>query len=167
MHTAKEIKYSQNNRCFSVRETSVICKERINMKQLLILLMLSLSACGHLGEQFKTLEKTSAEEAIIYYYRPNNLWGGGVYYDVKENGEVITTLYNGGFSYHKTKPGDKIITAKTESETQLGFEAERGQTYFIRGKVHMGVLVGRPALKLVPEEKALKEIKKCRMIEME
>ena len=135
------------------------------MKKIFIGLTMMLAACSSLGSKFDKLETPSADEAIIYYYRPSRFVGGGVFYDVNENGEKITTLYNGGYDLHRTAAGKKIVTAKTEKQTQIGFEVENGKTYFVRGKVHMGILLGRPALKLVPQEKALREIQECRIIE--
>ena len=74
------------------------------MKKILISLFMlyCLSACGHLGKQFDGQEVPDENEALIYYYRPSRFIGSGVYYDIKENGEKITTLYNGGYYLHKT-----------------------------------------------------------------
>lgn len=124
-----------------------------------------LSACGSLGHKFDGLQKPASDEALIYYYRPSKFIGGGVYYDVEENKEVVTTLYNGGYYLHRTTPGEKHVEASTEGKSELFFTAEKGKTYFVRGKVNVGVLMGRPSLRLVPEEKALKEIQECKIIE--
>lgn len=124
-----------------------------------------LSACGSLGHKFDGLQKPASDEALIYYYRPSKFIGGGVYYDVEENKEVVTTLYNGGYYFHRTTPGEKHVEASTEGKAELFFTAEKGKTYFVRGKVNVGVLMGRPSLRLVPEEKALKEIQECKIIE--
>lgn len=136
------------------------------MKKLVLLsFCLLLSACGNLGHKFDGLQTPGADEALIYYYRPSKFIGGGVYYDVEENHKTVTTLYNGGYYPHLTVPGDKLVEASTEGKTEMFFTAEKGKTYFVRGKVNVGVLMGRPSLKLVPEEKALREIQNCRIIE--
>jgi len=127
--------------------------------------MVMLGACSNLGQQFDGLEKPKEDEALIYYYRPNKFLGGGVYYDIRENNQTVTTLYNGGYYPHFTSAGEKNIEASTESTEELCFTAEKGKTYFVRGKVNMGILIGRPSLKVVPEEIALKEIQECRIIE--
>lgn len=127
--------------------------------------MCFLSACGSLGHKFDGLQKPEANEALIYYYRPSKIIGSAISYDVKENGNKVTTLYNGGYYPHKTTAGQKLITAKTEVAEQISFPVEEGQTYFVRGKVNMGVLAGHPSLKLVPQDKALKEIQNCKIIE--
>ena len=88
----------------------------------------SLSACGHLGKQFDGLEAPDKNEALIYYYRPSHFVGGGVYYDIKENGEKITTLYNGGYYPHKTTEGEKLISAETEKKKDFVLRVETGKT---------------------------------------
>ncbi len=136
------------------------------MKKFICFVLIAvLSACANLGEPFEKLEKPNSDEAIIYYYRPSQFSGAGVYFDVKENGETVTTLYNGGYDYHKTEAGNKYITAKTESEVNVGFIAEAGKTYFVRGAVHPGFIIGRPALEIVPEDVAVSQLKSCKIIE--
>lgn len=126
-----------------------------------------LGACGNLGHKFDGLQTPAADETLIYYYRSGKFIGSGVYYDVEENKDVVTTLYNGGYYPHHTTPGEKHIEASTEGKSELFFTAEKGKTYFVRGKVNVGLVMGRPSLKLVPEEKALKELQECRIIEKE
>ena len=126
-----------------------------------------LGACGNLGHKFDGLQTPAADETLIYYYRPGKFIGSGVYYDVEENKDIVTTLYNGGYYPHRTTPGEKHVEASTEGKSELFFTAEKGKTYFVRGKVNVGLVMGRPSLKLVPEEKALKELQECRIIEKE
>lgn len=130
-----------------------------------MLFVVSLTACGSLGHKFDGKISPNKDEAVVYFYRPSKFIGGGVYYDVKENNQIITTLYNGGYYPHKTSQGTKYYTAKTEGSDEISFPVEKGKIYFVRGKVKMGVLIGRPSLKLVPEDKALQEIQDCRIVE--
>lgn len=126
-----------------------------------------MTACSSLGHKFDRLQTPNENEAIIYYYRPSKFLGSGVYYDIKENGENVITLYNGGYYPHRTTEGNKFISAKTEATEQISFPVKNGEIYFVRGKVNMGIIIGQPSLKLVPKEKALKEIQNCRIIENE
>ena len=134
---------------------------------ILVSFVVLLSACGSLGNKFDGLQKPAPDEVLIYYYRPSKFIGSGVYYDVDENHKTVTTLYNGGYYPHFTTAGDKLVEASTEGTSELFFTAEKGKTYFVRGKVNVGLVMGRPSLKLVSEEKALKELQECRIIEKE
>ena len=124
-----------------------------------------LAGCSNLGHEFDGLQKPNADEVLIYYYRPSKFVGCGEFYDVKENGKKVTTLYNGGYFLHKTISEKKVITAKTETSSDLSFFPENGETYFVRGKIKIGALVGRPELELVEKEVALKELQNCKIIE--
>lgn len=137
------------------------------MKKLVVLCCLAFCACGSLGHKFDGIQTPGADEVLIYYYRPSKFIGSGVYYDVDENHKAVTTLYNGGYYPHFTTAGDKLVEASTEGTSELFFTAEKGKTYFVRGKVNVGLVMGRPSLKLVSEEKALKELQECRIIEKE
>ena len=129
------------------------------------ILMSFLSGCGSLGKKFENTILPPKDEALIYYYRPSHFVGSAISYDVKENGEIITTLYNGGYYPHITKAGEKTSTAETEATEAIYFSAEKGKTYYVRGGVDMGAFVGRPSLKLIPPEQAQEEIQDCRIIE--
>ena len=137
------------------------------MKKLIncFILMGFLSGCGSLGHKFENNITPKQDEVLIYYYRPSHFVGGAVYYDVKENGEIITTLYNGGYYPHITTAGEKTVTAETEASESIYFSAEKGKTYYVRGGVDMGAFIGRPSLNLIQAEQARQEIQDCRIIE--
>jgi len=123
--------------------------------------IITLSGCAHdLGHRFEPIAPRG-DMALIYYYRPSHFLGSGVSFDIKENGQNIVTLYNGGYYPHMTLAGYKTITA---GNSTVSFYAESGKTYFIRGKEHMGLIFYHPAIKLVPEDKAWREVQMCRLI---
>ena len=134
------------------------------MKFMIIISLLFLGACAPLGPQFEKLAEPEKDSALIYYYRPGRIIGGAVRYDVHENGKRITTLYNGGYTLHKSHAGNKHIDATTETTSVLDFTAENNNRYVVRGQVGMGILIGRPKLTLVDEKEAIEEIKDCRFI---
>lgn len=136
------------------------------MKKLkLALLVCLLSACSNLGDKFDAPIKPANNEALVYFYRPSRLFGSAISYDIKDNNKTVTNLPNGGYYPYKTNAGQKTFTARTESEEEIHLSLENGKTYFIRGKIHMGFLVGSPSLRLVDSTKALKEIQECNIVE--
>ena len=134
------------------------------MKRIIFCLFALNILCGcsaPLGAKFEPIT-TLSDETLIYYYRPSRFLGSGVHYTVEENGKPVTKLYNGGYYPALTTPGQKTIKAGSST---VSFFAERGRTYFIRGKEHMGLFIYHPSIKLVPNSKAWREIQNCRIIE--
>lgn len=116
-----------------------------------------------LGDAYKRVETVPSAKALVYIYRPSGL-GGAVYYDVKANGKVVTTLYNGTYYPYVTDPGEIEFSAKTEASDEVTIDAKTNQTYFLRGTVGLGFFVGHPHLMVVPAEEAEKEIGDCKLL---
>lgn len=132
---------------------------------LALLSALLLSACAPtLGPVFQKVDRAPEGAAVVYIYRPSSFIGGGVYYDVRANGVVVTTLYNGGYHPYVAKPGEVEFSAKTEATSSVTLDVKAGQTYYVRGTVGVGVFVGRPRLEVVPAEVAEKEIAETKLL---
>lgn len=136
---------------------------------LAIILMLTctllLQGCATLGTPYQKVERTPDKKARVYIYRPSRFAAWAVHYDVYVGDRnKITTLYNGGYNSHLIKPGKVEIWAETETKSSVEFVAKAGKTYFVKGTIHMGLLVGRLHLELVPTDVAENEIKKCNLI---
>lgn len=132
---------------------------------LLLLGIFLLPSCAPtLGPAFQKTEKISDNVGLVYIYRPSKFIGGGVSYDVRANGVVVTTLYNGGYYPYLAKPGEIEFSAKTESTSAVTIDIKAGQTYYIKGTVGIGIIVGRPHLMIVPAEVGEKEIVECKLI---
>lgn len=128
--------------------------------------ILSTEGCGPtLGHVYTKVETMPANKAVVYVYRPNSFFGGGVVYDVKANGkEVVTTLYRGGYYPYVTEPREIEFSAQTESRDAVTIDVKPGQTYFLKGTVGVGFVVGRPHLTVVPSNIAESEIAECKLI---
>ena len=127
-------------------------------------IILTLSVCAPLGEHFQSLKEPSIDAAQVYIYRPSSFVGGGMNYTVMENENPIIKLYNGGYYTYSTTPGIKKIWAETETTSEISTKLKENQTYFFRGEIAMGLLVGRPKLTQVSEETALNELPNCKEI---
>ena len=128
--------------------------------------LLYAQGCGPtLGHVYTKVENVPADKAVVYLYRPSSFIGGGVYYDVKANGkEVVTTLYNGGYYPYVTEPREIEFSAKTESTDAVTIDVKPGQTYFLKGTVGVGFIVGRPHLTVVQPDVAVNEIAECKLL---
>lgn len=63
---------------------------------------------------------------------------------VNENGERVSALGAGKYFVHPTEPGTHAYTVKSEATDLLTLEVEPGETYYVRCKIKMGIMVGRP-----------------------
>lgn len=132
----------------------------------IVLVMIgALGGCAPtLGQAFQKVQTLPDQGAVVYIYRPSTFVGGGVSYDVRANGVVVTTLYNGGYYPYIAKPGEIEFSAKTESTSSVTLDVKAGGVYYLRGTVGVGFIVGRPHLEAVPPEVAEKEILETKLI---
>ena len=113
---------------------------------------------------YQRIETIPPNKAIVYIYRPSAFIGGGVYYDVKANSKVVTTLWNGGYYPYIADPGEIEFSAKTESTDSVTLDVKTGQAYYVKGTVGVGFLLGRPHLTVVSANIAEAEITECKLI---
>lgn len=122
------------------------------------------AGCATLGPVFSKIDKIPDNVGLVYFYRPSSFIGGGVTYDIKLGETVITTLRNGGYFPYLSSPGEKEFWARTESTSSVTVEVKTGQSYYIKGTVGVGFLVGRPHLMVVAPDVAEKEIVETQLI---
>jgi len=130
----------------------------------LLVSILALSSCATLGPAYQKVEKIPKDMGLVYIYRPRHFGGGGLTYDVKVGEDVIVSLYNGGYYPYFAKPGATEFWAKTETKSSVSLVVKPGRTYYIRGTVGFGLLIGRPHLEIVPPSVGEKEIRDCKLI---
>jgi hypothetical protein len=80
------------------------------------------------------------------FFRNRSLSGAAVWYTVKENGRKLGDLSNGAFFALPAEPGLHVFTAATENKDTLRLEVESGETYYVRGTVQMGLLMGEASI---------------------
>lgn len=128
-----------------------------------VLLTTSVACAPTLDQVYKKVEGFPSNKALVYIYRPSGM-GAAVYYDVKANGKVVTTLYSGSYYPFVTEPGEIEFSAKTEASDEVTLDAKPSQTYFLRGSVGLGFFVGHPHLTIVPADEAEQEIVDCKLL---
>ncbi len=126
--------------------------------------LLFVGGCATLGPVYQKVEKIPDNMGLVYIYRPSSFIGGGVSYDVKVGERVITTLYNGGYYPYFAKPGELELWARTEAKSSVTLDVKPGETYYVKGTVGVGFLVGRPHLIVVQASVGEKEITECKLI---
>jgi len=92
----------------------------------------------------------SGDYALLHIYRPNSMVGRIVSYDLHLDDEVVFLVKNESKTTIRiTSEGTKTLWAKTESKVKLPVDIQFGHEYYIRCGVKMGLVVGRPTLKIV------------------
>ena len=129
-----------------------------------VFIYLFLNGCATLGPVYQKVDNIQDGKAVVYIYRPSSLVGGGVSYNVKVGETVITTLYNGGYYPYLVEPGETEFWAQTESKSSVTLDIKPGQTYYIKGTVGVGFIVGRPRLIVVSSDVGEREIAECKLI---
>jgi len=127
-----------------------------------------LSSCASVQREAAPAQpdRPQSGKGLVIVYRERHFTGGGVSYKVFDNGTRIGGLPNGAYFVYQAKPGVHKFTASTEVTDEKALTVEAGKTYYIRGEVQMGVLVGRPHLIIVDRQEAEGAIKDLRRVKM-
>ena len=102
---------------------------------------------------------SDADYAVVYFYRPKNFAGSLIGYKVRMNEDsIIGRVRNGEkFKYKITNFGKHEFWAKTESKTSVIIYIEKGQEYFVRCGINMGIAVGKPEMYLIDNGTGISE----------
>jgi hypothetical protein len=127
-----------------------------------------LTSCASVQREAAPLSADRPEpgKALVFFYRERHFVGGGLSYKVFDNGARIGGLPNGAYFVYQAKPGAHKFTASTEATSEHGLTLEPGKTYYIRGEVRMGIVVGRPELVIADSKEAVGAIKKLHRVKM-
>lgn len=111
----------------------------------------------------------SSDKALLHFYRVDGFVGAAINYNIFFDDSIICRSKNKWkASISVGVIGNHIISAKTESKTELKLSIEAGKEYYIRSSVVMGFMIGHPKLELVDietgkdEYKTLKKMKKVK-----
>lgn len=81
----------------------------------------------------------------VVFYRPSGI-GPLIRCTVRENGKMIARVGNGKYYVMAAEPGAHAYTAKTESTDTVRVEVEPDETTYVKCKISMGIMAGRPNL---------------------
>lgn len=94
------------------------------------------------GEK-KVIPPPPAGQGQVVFFRSGGT-GFALGCGVNENGERISALGAGKYFVHPTTPGSHSYTVKSEATDLLTLEVEPDETTYVRCKIKMGIMVGRP-----------------------
>jgi len=101
-------------------------------------------------------------KGLIVFYRDSSSKGGIVQFNLNQGKEPIGTLNSGTFLYHDVEPGQHVFWSQAISKDSITVDVVAGKTYYIKGVVKMGLLLGRPILTVVSEAEAIPSIAKLK-----
>ncbi len=101
----------------------------------------------------------NSDYAVVYFYRPKIFAGSMIGFKVRMDDEtVIGRVRNGEkFEYKITEFGKHEFWGKTESKTSVTIDIEKGQEYFVRCGINLGITVGRPEMYVVENALGISE----------
>ncbi|MBN8842182.1 MAG: DUF2846 domain-containing protein [Sphingomonadales bacterium] len=100
----------------------------------------------------------------VVFYRPGGM-GFALGCGVNENGERLSALGAGKYFILPTDPGSHSYTVKSEATDLLTLEVEPGETYYVKCKIKMGIMVGRPNIAPSTKEEFDKDGQKLKYVD--
>lgn len=87
----------------------------------------------------------AAGASQVVFFRPSAM-GMAISCNVRENGKMLGTTNNGRYFVLTTSPGPHKFTTHGETTDELNVEAEPDETAYVKCKIGMGIMSGRPNL---------------------
>jgi hypothetical protein len=82
----------------------------------------------------------------VVFFRPGAFVGSAIRCTVREDGKMLGRAGNGRYFIVPATPGKHSFTTKTEATDTLNVEVEPDETTYVKCKIGMGVVAGRPNL---------------------
>lgn len=126
----------------------------------------ALTSCASVERAPQTAgpDRPAPGNGMVTFYRERRIVGMAVGFNVREDGQRIGGLPNGTYFVHQAAPGTHRYTAATESTDEVTIPVQAGQSYYVRGTIGMGVVVGRPHLAVVTPGEAAEKLPKLRRV---
>ncbi len=103
------------------------------------------------GKEAAVIAAPPAGKGQVVFYRPGSLMGAAIRCTVRRDGAMIGRSNNGKYFVYVTDPGTAKFTTATEATDTINLEVEADETQYVRCKIGMGVMAGRP--NLIPSTK--------------
>jgi len=117
----------------------------------------------HKGFKTKTADSIPAKTdtlkyALLYVYRPKNMVGFLIGYNLKVSNELFKDMTvgrvknNSKFVVKLKQEGITEILARTEAKSSVKLNVKFGEKYYLKCGLTVGMFVGRPDLNLITPE---------------
>jgi len=88
----------------------------------------------------------SSQTGTVIFFREKSFKGAAIRYKVRENGIELCKLASGTYCSVQVPVGKHTYVVHSEAKDALTLEVDAGETYYVIGKISMGVLAGHPNL---------------------
>lgn len=112
----------------------------------------------------KVIPAPAEGKGQVVFYRPGGM-GFALGCGVNENGERLSALGAGKYFILPVDPGSHSYTVKSEATDLLTLEVEPGETYYVKCKIKMGIMVGRPNIAPSTQEEFDKDSAKLKYVD--
>lgn len=92
-----------------------------------------------------------AGKGQIVFFRPSAM-GMALGCTVHEGDQIVSRLANSHYFVYTAPLGAHTFTVESEAKDTLNMEVESGETYYVKCKIGMGIIAGRPNIS--PSDKA-------------
>ncbi|PTY03118.1 hypothetical protein DB347_22610 [Opitutaceae bacterium EW11] len=121
-----------------------------------------LTGCASVSRQATNIyPEPKTDKGLVYFYREKKFIGCAISYNVKEGDKIVGAIANGTYFFLFADPGKHTYTASTEASSARTLDIEAGKTYYVEAGIDMGIMAGRPALKIANEAEAKSVLPNC------
>ena len=104
------------------------------------------------------LPAPKAGKGQVVFFRPGGM-GAAIKCTVRENGKMVARVGPNRYYVIDAEPGVHTFTAKSEATDAVTVQVEPDETAFVKCKIAMGMMVGRPNLSPATETDFTKSTK--------
>lgn len=99
---------------------------------------------------------------MVYFYRPNDLYGGAWTVNVTDNDKALTTLVVGQFRAMPLDVGYHRLSTDFTDGRSVKIDVIAGETYYVRFGMSHGLREVSAGFTRAYPEDALKELRSCK-----
>lgn len=106
-----------------------------------------------------------ADKGVVYVFRGGRLYGSGIQYQVKINGQDAGGSGPGTFFRWELKPGRYVVSSSTsESSAAIDLDVKAGELYFVEQLVKVGLSDSRIKLDQVGTSQGKKAVSGSKLL---
>ncbi len=127
---------------------------------LLLLSGVLLSGCCK-THKYKPVAGVPVNKGVIYIYRPHNIFGSALTFNVYSGQNPLVALKNDTYYPYIVKAGERVLWSKNVRTSTVTVDVKEGKEIYVKCGIDISLLSYDPKLMIVSPDEAKKEIKSC------